>query len=295
MYSKQLSPRGESYRAGPLNTRRHGPDGSPRRQGALVPSQVASAIALATELGSRHPCAACVGGSGDGGKSTVIRSGIRHAGRRALFYRCPQSSSANHNVQRIHDMLERSLSGAEDPDALVLFVEHVERSTCKEALAQNIKRMVADAGVAVVFEVNDDVHGCDVQNAYCRRTRGILTHAPLTVGRMTNRDALTMVRHSWADRYPGRHMPEYLAETTRNVIDGKFGPFAAFWRFAVPLFDNETFVEPARLWEFRRPQEDDYLDAPTDSPVGPFPSYPDAELRMEVERLLAEVTGCMIP
>jgi hypothetical protein len=294
MSPKQLFLRNEVHSVGSRNALLHTSDDPRRCHGLLAPSQIGIVIDLAAELDSRLPCAVLVRGPGDSGKSTVIRSGIRQAGRRVVFYPCPPASSANHNLQCIRDTLERSLSSADEPEALVLFVEHAERSTCKEALTQNVKRMVAQAGVAVVFEVNDDVHGCDAQNAYCRRTRGILTHAPLMVGRMTNWDALAMVRHSWAVRYPGRHMPEYLGETTRNVIDGKFGPFAAFWRFAVTLFDHAPFVEPTRLWEFRRPQEDDYLDTPPDFPLCPHPFYPDAELRMEVERLLAEVTGCVL-
>lgn len=293
MSTENLLPSGAFRGVAPLNARCREDEGLARRRGIPTSSQISSTLQLIADLSARRSCAALVCGPCATGKSTAIRASVRLVGRKAMFYQCTNGSNANQNLQSLSYMLEHTQSESDGPEPLALVVEHVERSTCKEALTQGVKRLAADAGAAVIFEVNDDVHGSDTLYAYCRRTRGILTHAPLTVSRMTSRDAVAVARYSWASRYPGRHMPEYLGDTVRGIIDGKIGAFADLWRFAVSLFDDASFVEPARLWEYKRPQRDDYYDPAPVSPLRPDPFYPDAHVIMEVEEYLDAFTDCV--
>jgi len=261
-----------------------------RPQAVPTASQFDVAVQLASTLQTQPPSASLVCGGDQTGKSAVISAAIRMARKQEMVYGCTCRSSANGNLQRLTAMLDALRQGDSSRRSLVLVVEHVERSSCCEALTQAVKRMAAHAGITVVFEVAEDMHGEDAVHAYCHSTRGLPTNAPLIITGMSSSDADVLTRNYWCCRYPSRHTPEYLPETLRAVAGGKVGVFPRVWRFAATLFDNANFVEPARVWEYLRPADEADGES-VDQPDGPWPYYPDRRLIFEAERFLDALTA----
>ena len=269
----------------PLHKSSHG-DG-PRlrpRFGQPTLTEIARACDIGRVVHDPLPIAMIVYGPPETGKSVIIRAGTHINGYTVAIYECMDGSNANTNLQSIGELITRQQT-VPDARGRVLVVQHPERSTCPEALVRQIKRMAAAANLTLICEVSNDVRSDDTANAFCGRTRGILTLAPLPVGVMTYDDARCVTCQQWDRHFPARHMPEYLPDTLRSITGGRIGRFPEAWRFAEGLFRGALFVPPGMLWEFLRPSDEDG-DTTLDDPYSPLPSYPDRRVILEVEAYL---------